>query len=303
MAAIIDSRESEKIFVAGARQFIAGRAAIMTALTTSCLLVTTARAGDFAALEKKSGETGSSAPEDADAIADTGLDATVLSSRVQLTNEFKDQEFGAAKDTLTLNLAYAFANRSRPDWTAQVDLPVVHYDAGNVTGVESGTGFGDISFRMGHVIHGEGIFRYAAGVEAEFDTAGGSPLGDGIFRLSPIVTFAVQPCHTFKFQTFAQFNQSLITETGIAEKREIHLKPAVNFDLPGSWYFYTECEEAWALQAHGGFSSTLKFEIGHGFGTRGQWVLSARCEMLLTSSSDDYTVTASCTYTLNDSHT
>jgi hypothetical protein len=295
MAAIIDSRESE--FVAGARQFIAGRASIMTALTASCLLVATARAGDFAALEKKSGETGSSAPEDADAIPDTGLDATVLNSRVQLANEFKDQEFGAAKDTLTLNLAYAFGNRSRPDWTAQVDLPVVHYDAGNVTGVESGTGFGDVSFRIGHVVHGEGIFRYAAGVEAEFDTAGGPPLGDGIFRLSPIVAFAVQPCRRFKFQTFVQFNQSFITETGVSEEQEIHLKPAVNFALPAACYFYAECEETWGFQSHGGFSSTLKFEIGHGFGTCGQWVLSARFEMPLTSSSDVYTVTASCTYT------
>jgi hypothetical protein len=298
MAAIIDSRESEKIFVAGARQFIAGRASIMTALTASCLLVSTARAGDFAALEKKSDETtsSSSVPEGADAVPNTGLDATVLNSRVALTNEFKDQEFGAAKDTATLNLAYAFGNTARPDWTVQVDLPVVHYDAGNIKGVESGSGIGDIEFRIGHVIHSEGLFRYAAGVEAEFDTAGGPPLGDGIFRLSPIVAFAVQPCSTFKFQTFVQFNQSLITETGVSEEQEIHLKPAVNFSLPAACYFYTECEEVWALQAHGQFSSTLKFEIGRGFGARGEWALSARCEIPLTTSSDDYTVTVGCTY-------
>ena len=53
----------------------------------------------------------------------------------------------------------------------------------------------------------------------------------------------------------------------------------------------------WALQAHGDFSSTLKFEIGHGFGARGEWALSARCELPLTKSSDDFTVTAGCTYT------
>jgi hypothetical protein len=247
--------------------------------------VSTARAGDFAALEKKSGETtsSSSVPEGADAVPNTGLDATVLNSRVQLTNEFKDQEFGAAKDTVTLNLAYAFGKTARPDWTVQVDLPVVH-DAGHVTGVESGTGIGDIEFRIGYVLRSEGLFRYAVGVEAEFDTAGGPPLGDGIFRLSPIVAFAVQPSRTFKFQTFVQFNQSLITETGVSEEQEIHLKPAVNFDLPHSWYFYTECEEVWALQAHGAFTSTLKFEIGRGFGARGEWALSARCELPLTTS-------------------
>jgi hypothetical protein len=53
----------------------------------------------------------------------------------------------------------------------------------------------------------------------------------------------------------------------------------------------------WALQAHGDFSSTLKFEIGRGFGARGEWALSARCELPLTKSSDDFTVTAARTYT------
>ena len=296
MAAIIDSRESEKIFVAGARQFLVGRTTIMTALTTSCLLVSMARAGDFAMVEKKSAETGTSPPEVADAIPDTGLDATILNSRVALTNEFKDQEFGAAKDTLTLNLAYAFGNKARPDWTAQVDLPVVHYDAGHIRGVESGTGFGDLEIRVGHVIHAEGIFRYAAGLEAEFDTAGGPPLGDGIFRLSPIVAFAVQPCPTFKFQTFVQFNQSFFTETGVSEEQELHVKPAISIALPDNWYAYTEFEETWAFPAHGEFSSTAKLEIGRSFGARSEWVLSARCELPITSSSDDYTVTVGCTH-------
>jgi hypothetical protein len=36
-------------------------------------------------------------------VPDTGLDATVLHSHVALTNEFKDQEFGADKDTVPLN--------------------------------------------------------------------------------------------------------------------------------------------------------------------------------------------------------
>jgi len=296
MVAIIDSRKSEKILMVATKRFIAGRASIMTALTASCLVAATAGADDLAAVEKKSGGTTASTPEDSDAFPRPALDATVLQSFAALTNEFKDQEFGAAKDTATLTLAYAFGDTARRDWTAQVDLPVVHYDAGHVTGVESGTGIGDIEIRIGHVIRSEGIFRYAAGVEAEFDTAGGPPLGDGIFRLSPIVAFAVQPCHTFKFQTFVQFNQSLITETGVSEEQEIHLKPAMNFALPSSCYVYTECEETWGLQAHGEFSATLKFEFGRGFGARGEWALSARCELPLTKSSDDYTLTAGCTY-------
>jgi hypothetical protein len=257
--------------------------------------VSTARAGDFSTLEKGPGGSTSSAPHETDAIPDVGLDPTILSSRVALSNEFKDQEFGAAKDTLTLNLAYAFGNPARRDWTVQVDLPVVGYEAGG-TGSESGTGIGDIEFRVGHVIHGEGIFRCAAGVEAEFDTAGGPPLGDGIFRLSPIVALVVQPCPTFKFQTFLQFDQSLRTETGVSEEQEIEVKPAVNFGLPNNWYLYSEFEETWSFRPHGGFSSTAKFEVGHSFGRRGEWALSARCEIPITTSSDDYTVTVGCTY-------
>ena len=171
-----------------------------------------------------------------------------------------------------------------------------HYDAGRIKGVESGTGFGDLEIRVGHVIHAEGIFRYAAGLEAEFDTAGGPPLGDGIFRLSPIVAFAVQPCPTFKFQTFVQFNQSFFTETGVSEEQELHLKPAISIALPDNWYAYTEFEETWEFPAHGEFSSTAKVEIGRSFGAHGEWVLSARCELPITSSSDDYTATVGCTY-------
>jgi hypothetical protein len=297
MVALIDSHESDQVLALPARPFIVGRNSIMTALTASCLLVSTARAGDLeAVLEKKSDESVSSGTEDSDAFPKTGLDPTVLNSQVSLTNEFKDQELDAAKDTLTLNLSYAFGNKARPDWTAQVDLPVVHYDAGRNKGVGSSSGFGDLEMRVGHVIRAEGIFRYAAGLEAEFDTGGGPNRGDGIFRLSPIVAFAIQSTRTFKFQMFVQFNQSLWTDSGTSRETEIHLKPAVNVALPDHWYAYTEFEEEWALQSHGAFSATAKFEIGRSFGAHDQWVLSARCEIPITSSSDDYTVTAGCSY-------
>ena len=272
----------------------------MIAVSVGCTFaVTTASADDLVAPEKTSDSAAfsSSVSESADAAPDTGLDPTILNSRVALSNEFKAQDFGAIKDTATLNLAYAFGNAVRRDWTVQLDLPVVHYDAGHLTGVNSGTGIGDIETRVGHVFRSEGLFRWAAGVEAEFDTAGGPPLGDGIFRLSPIFAFVMQPCRTFKFQTFVQFNQSFITETGVSEEQEIHIKPAVNFDLPRSWYVYSECEEVWGLQRHGNFSATAKVEVGRGFGVRGEWALSARCEVPLTKSADDYTVTAGCTYT------
>jgi hypothetical protein len=280
-------------------QFVSNYISFMTSFAVCCIFaVTTASARDLAAPEKKSGDATSSdsVSDAANAIPDTGLDPTILNSRVALSNEFKSQDSGAAKDTVTLNLAYAFGNPARRDWTVQLDLPVVHYDAGRLTGVNSGTGIGDLETRVGHVFRSEGFFRWAAGVEAEFDTAGGPPLGDGIFRLSPIVAIVMQPCRTFKFQTFVQFNQSFITETGVSEEQEIHLKPAVNFNLPHSWYLYSECEEVWGLEAHGKFSATAKVEIGRGFGVRAEWALSARCEVPLTTSSDDYTVTVGCTY-------
>ena len=280
-------------------QVMSSYIAFMSTLAVGCIFAAaTASAGDFTASEQISGEITSSSKleEGADVTPDTGLDPTVLNSRIALSNEFKDQEFDSYKDTATLSLAYAFGRSARRDWTAQVDLPIVHYDAGHVTGAESATGFGDIEIRLGHVFRSEGHFRWAAGVETEFDTAGGPPLGDGVFRVSPIVAFVVQPCRTFKFQTFVQFNQSFITETGVAEEQEIHLKPAINLDLPASFYFYTEFEETWSLHAHGAFSSTAKAEVGRGFGSRGEWALSARCEIPLTTSSDDYTVTVGCTY-------
>ena len=269
-------------------------ASILGALTASYLFLSTATGTDLTTVEKKPGED--QVPNESDTSADTGLDPTILNSRVALTNEFKDQEGSAAKDTATLNLAYAFGQQSRPEWTVQVDLPLVHYDAGRLKGVSSGTGFGDVEARIGHVLRSEGMFRYAAGFEVEFDTAGGPPLGDGIFRISPIVGFAVEPCSTFKFQTFLQFNQSLLTESGVSEEQELHVKPAITFNLPDNWYVYMECEETWEFPAHGDFSSTIKFEFGRGFGRRGEWALSARCELPLTKSSDDYTVTTGLTY-------
>jgi len=42
----------------------------------------------------------------------------------------------------------------------------------------------------------------------------------GCRTTSPIVVFVMQPCPIFKFQTFVQFNQSFITETGVSEEQE-----------------------------------------------------------------------------------
>jgi hypothetical protein len=286
-----------KKFCDGRETSYGSRASIMTALAASCFLVSALRAGDPTLGEKTSDDAISSAPDKEDSAPDNGLDPTILHSRISLTNEFKDQELGAAKDTATLNLSYAFGDAKRREWTVQLDLPAVYYDAGRTSGVSSGGGLGDIECRIGHVLQSEGVFRYAIGLEAEFDTAGGPPLGDGVFRLSPVVALVFQPCRAFTFQSFLQYNQSLITETGVSEVQELHVKPAVNWTLPDNWYAYSEFEETWGLHAHGGFSSTAKFEVGRGFGSRGEWVLSARCEIPLASSQDDYTVTVACSYT------
>ena len=119
MAAIVDSGESEKIMVLGAREFIAVRVSIMTALAASCILVATARAGDFAAPEKKSGETASSALEDTDVIPDTGLDAdglhllqTVLGTNARtVVFSTHNRAWASAISTTTLELV---AGRIRP---------------------------------------------------------------------------------------------------------------------------------------------------------------------------------------------
>ena len=217
----------------------------LTALIASWFMLSSEQAIALAAAEATPGEN--AIPKTEDAAPDTGLDPTILNSQIALTNEFKNQEMGASKNITTLNLAYAFGNPVRHDWTAQLDLPLVYYDAGQRTGGESGTGIGDVEVHVGHVLRSEGIFRYAVGVETEFDTAGGPPRGDGIFRISPIFAFVIEPCTFFKFQTFAQFNQALRTETGVPEKQEIDLKPPITFNLPSSWYVYTEFEEKWEL--------------------------------------------------------
>jgi len=271
---------------------MAGHTSMATMM--GCLLFSMAYAIDLPVPPKKADENSVAKPEDA--FPDTALDPTVLHTLAALSNEFKDREFGAAKDTVTLNLSYAFGNAHRPDWSAQVDLPVVRYLASNHPGSQSSSGLGDIEARIGHVMRSEGLFRWAIGGEVEFDTGGGKPAGDGVFRLSPIIAFALQPSHNFKFQTFVQFNQSLVTETSVPEEQEIHVKPAINYALPANSYVYMEYEEEWNLKAAGDFSSTAKFEVGHAFGARGEWTLSARCEIPLTKSSDDYTVTVGCTY-------
>ena len=84
----------------------------------------------------------------------------------------------------------------------------------------------------------------------------------------------------------------------IIDSRELESENILMMEarLPSSCYVYAECEETWVLHAHGAFGATLKFEFGRGFGPRGEWALSARCELPLTKSSDDYTVTAGCTH-------
>jgi hypothetical protein len=241
------------------------------------------------------GACASAAPAE-HAELDPGLDPTVLHSRVKLTNEFIDRDFGISKNTTTLNLAYAFGNVARRDWTVQIDLPLVAYRAGDQAGPPDATGIGDVEMRIAHVVDGEGIFRWALGVETQLNTAAQSQLGDGVFRLSPLLAFAVEPCRAFKFQTAAQFDQSLTREAAVREQQDFKVKPALHFNLPDNFYAYVESELKWDLHDDDKFSAKLKFEIGRGFGTRGEWVLSARYEMPLTESHDQHTFVAGCSY-------
>ena len=150
--------------------------------------------------------------------------------------------------------------------------------------------------RVGHVFDAEGLFRWGLGVETQFNTAAQDQLGDGVWRLSPVAVFAVEPCRAFKFQTTTQLDQSITRETGVREQQELKTKPSVTFRLPDKVYVYVESELKWDLQDDDKFSAKLKFEVGRGFGARGEWVLSARYEMPLTESSDDHTFTAGVAY-------
>jgi hypothetical protein len=93
-----------------------------------------------------------------------------------------------------------------------------------------------------------------------------------------------------------QFNQSLITETGVSEEQEIHLKPAISLALSDNWYAYTEFEETWGFERTASSVPPPSSRSAAASGARGEWVLSARCELPITTSSDDYTLTAGCTY-------
>lgn len=227
---------------------------------------------------------------------DPGLDPTVLHSRVKVQNEFIEQAFDGSKNTTKLLLSYAFGNVARRDWTVQLDLPFVAFRQGDHGGLPDATGFSDIEMRVGHVFDAEGLFRWGLGVETQFNTAAQDQLGDGVWRLSPVAVFAVEPCRAFKFQTTTQLDQSITRETGVREQQELKTKPSVTFRLPDKVYVYVESELKWDLQDDDKFSAKLKFEVGRGFGARGEWVLSARYEMPLTESSDDHTFTAGVAY-------
>jgi len=227
---------------------------------------------------------------------DPGLDPTVLNSRVKVQNEFIEQAFNGSKNTTKLLLSYAFGNATQREWTLQLDLPLVAHRAGDRGGAPDATGFGDIQMRIGHVFDSEGVFRWALGVETQMNTAAQNQLGDGVFRLSPGLAFALEPCNAFKFQTNIQFDQSLACETGVSEQQDIKVRPALNFKLPKKIYAYVESELKWNLQAQDEFSAKLKFEVGRGFGSHGEWVFSARYEMPLTESRDDHTFTIGCAY-------
>jgi hypothetical protein len=227
---------------------------------------------------------------------DPGLDPTVLRSRVKLNNEFIDREHGASKNTTKLSLAYAFGRDARRDWSIQLELPLVTADGGR-DGYGDTTGFGDTTLRLVHVVDGAGVFRWAVGMETQFNTAAQDQLGDGVFRVSPLFGFAVQPSADWKFQTVVQFDQSLTRESGVSEQQELKLIPSLQFNLPRGFYAHAETELKWNLRDDGEFGAKLKFEIGRGFGARGEWVLSARYEVPLTESADQHTFALACAYT------
>lgn len=230
------------------------------------------------------------------AEVDPGLDPTVLHSRVKVTNEFVDRDFDASRNKTKLLLSYAFGNVARRDWTVQLDLPFVSYRGGTRGGAPDADGIGDIEMRIGHVFDGEGVFRWGLGMETQLNTAAQPQLGEGVFTLAPVLVFAVQPCREFKFQTSAQFDQSLTHEAGVGEQQDLKVKPSMTFHLPGKFYAYVESELEWDVAGESEFGAKLKFEIGRGFGSRGEWVLSARYEMPLTESADQHTFTAGVAY-------
>lgn len=207
---------------------------------------------------------------------DPGLDPTVLHSRIRLGNEFIDRDDGASKNTTKLSLAYAFGREPHRDWSIQLDLPLVAVWGG----VErNATGFGDASMHLVHVVDPEGVFRWAMGVETQFNTAAQDQLGDGVFRVSPLLGLALQSSAEWKFQAVMQFDQSLTRESGVSEEQELKLMPSLQCELANGFFAYTETELTWNLRDNAAFGAKLKFEIGAGLAsaTSGCSMRATRC--------------------------
>ena len=180
---------------------------------------------------------------------DPGLDPTVLHSRVKVTNEFIEQAFDGSKNTTKLLLSYAFGNAARRDWTVQLDLPLVAHRAGDLGGAPDADGFGDVEMRIGHVFDGEGVFRWALGVETQFNTAAQPQLGDGVFRLSPGVRFrraAVPRVQVSDDHAIRPIAHPRVRR--VASSRRSKVKPAITIKFPSKFYTYVESELKWDVQ-------------------------------------------------------
>lgn len=198
---------------------------------------------------------------------DTLRDPTMISTRVGLGYEGLQKHNGDFRNKFLLNGTYAFTLCSSNDTGVAVEEPVVSQNYG-----DDGSGLGDFKFTFGHVFKPHGRFRWALGMENQFNTATSDEIGDGVIKLTPFYAWQLKLAKSVQFGGRLKYNYSVYEEPGRARANSIEFNPQLLAEWPHDIYTAVAWNSEWTLVNSGHYIGKFEPQIGKAFGKRNQWV-------------------------------
>jgi hypothetical protein len=211
------------------------------------------------------------------------FDPTLLAPRVLTQWEHQDLANGNSTGKVYANIREAFLLSESIAFGLQLEIPLNWAEQAG----QDFSGLGDLEARMGFVGRVSPTFRWGLGLNARFDTASASALGDGLFELRPTAAIRWDVLHWLNLGIQPEYTFTPDPKDG-KNAESVQLKLPITFKINPHWSGSVSYQPKWNLAKNDTPIDLLNVFATVLLGSRKKYALTMGVELPLSADSLDW---------------
>jgi hypothetical protein len=218
---------------------------------------------------------------------DSGGDQTVNTTAIGLGYTYTDKRQGQSKDTIILDLKYAFDETESGSWGVKFGVPYEFVDPGSNPEKYKVDGFSDIRLELNRAFNITKRFRLSAGLGGRFDTAADDELGGGSDNIILVGNASYHINRFVRAKFSLKYEDAVHTATGGKDTRSLTTVVGLTGPLPYHLLWNVSFSNK-DNEISRSYSDNINMSLRHLFGEKKLWSVDVATKLPLHREQERY---------------